>query len=683
MLRALPKPPGTHAIADVGAELPVGGNGAHAIALADASKRTGELAALEPLQVVDPADPVKPRTGGAGRASAGPHELRERARKENLRECCNICIFFVFLVVFTSTMLLEQTAPTSRLADHIRAKLDGGVVPLATVSTTSSLYDYLERGFVAAIYEDSIDTQMAKDTSASLIAIDLSNRLLGTVRLRQLRVAVTKDCQVNPMFETYAISCYPPFTAATQSTADFGSGEAFRYSSGGAGSTFSGNFASYGPQGFMQLLPANSSMARTALVNLRARSFLDAATRAVFIEFNVWSSNVATYAAVSIVVEFGPSNAVKPQVEVLTVNERSLVPGGLGFTSDWVAFFGVIVVMLFVVWYIVEELQEIWIHRVNYFFDLWNILDWLNMIVLIVAFGMRIVNFIEASDLNVGQQALHNTISFSSMRSIAFRAMTVRLFHAVNAVLLWGKAIKYFRHMPMVKDLIIAVWRAFDLFLPFLCMFGVAFIGFVMAYNIGFGDKILELSTFDKTAVYLCRAFVRDITLMPVYDLITPLFGLTLNFLFYVTLILIGASFLFAIIADALFRAKHMPDPKPNPFHEDEPVEEFMRELRKRFPCLFKCCSAKSQRGDADDGGDASNNATRSRKPADLQSTRDALVNLDATSKSGSQQGHRGPVLPTRANLMRAVELMSGRVLSEISIVSIEIRSAPHVVFAW
>jgi len=87
-------------------------------------------------------------------------------------------------------------------------------------------------------------------------------------------------------------------------------------------------------------------------------------------------------------------------------------------------------------------------------------------------------------------------------------------------------------------------------------MFCVAFMGFCMAYNIGFGDKLYELSTFGSTVIFLIRAFIRDIELMPAYD-ITPAFGALLILLFYVAMVLVGTIVMFSILANAQFEAKY------------------------------------------------------------------------------------------------------------------------------
>jgi len=385
------------------------------------------------------------------------------------------------------------------------------------------------------------------------------------------------------------------------------------------------------------------------------------------------------------------------------LSEGVLSAGGLGSASERLTFTGVIVVVLFNVYFMIEELVEMRGARLGYFLDAWNVLDWINMILLMVAFVLRIVNFLEAGGAGMGQ-SLADNVSFSNLRGLAFRAHTVSLLHAINGALLWGKAIKYFRFLPFLRDIIHVVWNAFDLFLPFICMFAVAFVGFAMAYNIGFGDKILELSTFYMSAVYLGRAFLRDIRLMTVYDLATPMFAATLILLYYVTLILVGASFLFAIIADALFHAKFKTHEKPNPHHREQPCEEFAREfqgrwrvveraLRRRFPWLFRlwyrlrrgclqllALPGRFLRGESQRQGSKRGPAKPNESASGLPPVKGEVESYDDGSSASGVRAPEPLALPSRANLMRALELMSGRILSEIAIVGIEIRSELHEV---
>merc|ERR1712216_108749 len=202
---------------------------------------------------------------------------------------------------------------------------------------------------------------------------------------------------------------------------------------------------------------------------------------------------------------------------------------------------------------------------------------------------MGIMVFVDAASANVSAGALANPDAFTSLRALSAKAESVKLLHSFNAVLLWGKCVKYTKHLPIVKVLVKTIWDAFALFGPLMTMFSLALFGFTMAFNIGFGDKLKELTTFPRAIVYLSRAFLRDVKLMPVYY-ITPVFGAILILLFYVMLVLVGVQVLFAIVTDAMYRAKHHPE-KDNVDHEDEPLEEVLREGYKLFiKFLHDCC---------------------------------------------------------------------------------------------
>eukprot|EP00406_Dinophysis_acuminata_P019020 CAMPEP_0179346246 /NCGR_PEP_ID=MMETSP0797-20121207/72471_1 /TAXON_ID=47934 /ORGANISM="Dinophysis acuminata, Strain DAEP01" /LENGTH=687 /DNA_ID=CAMNT_0021060781 /DNA_START=75 /DNA_END=2138 /DNA_ORIENTATION=- len=652
----------------------------------------------------------KPSGGSGARQSPGMASIEEdsltseeaaaQLRRENLWECFNICIFLVFLAIFTLVMLVEQSASSSRFADHLRLRLEGGAVPLASVSTVAGYYDYLEQALVPALYENTTDTHMAARMSRFLHPLDMSNRLMGSPRIRQARVKQANDCQVSPMFGDYSFSCYPQFSAEVEDKAAFGPDYKFSYTEDTQAATdYAGSLATYSSHGYMQTLSTNRTHALQTIHNLRRDGFLGPATRAVFVDYTVWNTNIGTYAVISIIVEFGASGGVKPFLDILTMKEQALVPEGLGTANEWWVLFGVISLYVpFILYFIIVEIFEIRIQKLDYLFDGWNVMDWVNMILLLVALVVRVTNFAEASDFNIGQRELVNKDAFVNYRKLAENTELVRLLHAFNAVLLWIKVAKYLRHMPIVRDLIRTVWGALSLFLPFLCMFTVAFIGFSMSYNIGFGDKIWKLSTFGSTTVYLLRAFLRDIKLMPVYEL-DPGFGALLILIFYVTMMLVGMNVLFAIMADAIFRSKHDKHTKDSLLQtENGPVEEFQELLWSCVPGSVKRCFSRCRKNlgldleeePQEDGGDDAAMADTTQPGFALQDGTategdgsgprarpvsyrlQGLEDQSVSSRSGSEK------LLTRHEIMRAIELMSGRVLSEISIVGIEVRSELH-----
>jgi hypothetical protein len=632
-------------------------------------------------------------------------EKRQRIRQDNLTQCCQIVTYVLFLAIFTATVLLERSPSSPLLAAHVRAMLSDGSDSLEAVSDADSLYDYLKEVFVPALYATNVDTEMASELSTSLHPIDAANRLLGGVRLRQARVKMQSDCQIGPMFSNYGISCYPPFGTDVQSADSYGPNSRFVYSADPEGITFSGKLGSYTADGFMEMLPTNQTSAVSAIEQLQSDGFIDDATRAVFVDFSVWNGNVGLYATVGIAVEFGAGGGVKNAVDVITMTESNMSVGGLGFTSNLMGFVGYVLLIILVLWLLAEEIQEIINDRWKYLKDwFWNVLDWMNLVLIIVAFILRVMSYSHADSLNIGAQELGDQNSFTNLRALAEKVKTARLINAINAVFMWCKVLKYYRHMPLLRELIQVIYKALGLFVPYLVMFTVAFIGFCMSYNIGFGDKIYEFSTFGGTVVYLCRAFIRDIELMPAYDL-TPAFGALLILLFYVAMVLVGTIVMFSILANAQFEAKYDPNRarvEMENLHEDEPMEELFRVvrgrikrfLRRRVPLLyvhlFKKADTEGNDAAAEgaNGGALSPSGGRNSQPrATTGAWRKALG--DNGSRVGALSLHNGSngledddesqvERPDRAGLMRAIEHMSGRVLSEISILGIEIKSELH-----
>merc|ERR1711972_608257 len=186
---------------------------------------------------------------------------------------------------------------------------------------------------------------------------------------------------------------------------------------------------------------------------------------------------------------------------------------------------------------------------------------------------------------------------------------------------------------------------------------------------------------------------------MPVYD-ITPAFGAMLILMFYVTLLLVGLSVIFAIIADSLFRERHDKEEQPEDhFHEEDPVGEVWREIKARF--LPKKHHHHhhhkiAKDPDGNDGNDqegldgalALTNGSNGKNASNgmraitggYRTTKiDAMAIEDKSTSSGSSsQGAPRPDQPTEAQLRSAIEHMSGRILGEVSVVGIEIKSELH-----
>merc|ERR1719301_22601 len=164
--------------------------------------------------------------------------------------------------------------------------------------------------------------------------------------------------------------------------------------------------------------------------------------------------------------------------------------------------------------------------------------------------------YVESVGITVGEKELLDRNDYTNLQSFAELIEQAGLINAFNAVLLWAKFFKFSGYVPYVKILIEAIGGSFVLFMSFLAMFVIAFVGFVISYNVGFGDKINEFATFHGACVYLGRSFLGDIDLLPVYR-VSPLFGAVLILLFYVMIMMVGMNVFFAILVNALHESKY------------------------------------------------------------------------------------------------------------------------------
>jgi hypothetical protein len=417
--------------------------------------------------------------------------------------------------------------------------------------------------------------------------------------------------------------------------------------------------------------------------NLKDAGFLDAATRAVMVDFTIWNSNLGLYAVSRITHEFAPSGAVAGSVRTLILSERYFTPGGTKTLGEWFAVIGEVAIIIFVVFYLGEEFSECSVMKWQYLKDAWNLMDWLNMFLLLYAFGLRMTVWIDSMALTVGEKELLDKNSYTGLQSFAEQIQQAALINSFNAVLLWAKFFKFSGYVPYVKILIDAIGGSFVLFISFLCMFIIAFIGFVISYNVGFGDKINEFATFHGACIYLGRSFLGDIDLLPVYR-VSPLFGAVLILLFYVMIMMVGMNVFFAILCNALHESKYgkseeIDDTAVLTLIWQDAKDWFVKkiELEKRlktsFPAYYKKYKAKQAKQEASKVRIQTQNSSVS--IANKESSSTSYSSTSSSSMDSYDALHR-PVSSFKAKeVMQSVEHMAGRILSRIQGMGIEIRS--------
>jgi hypothetical protein len=464
--------------------------------------------------------------------------------------------FFVFLSVFTFTVLNSQSIEQSRLAGHVKAHFTEGKYPLRNVRSIDDYWHYVSSTFLNATFPNTTQVNDAKTLiSPLLLPIDLDNRIVGSMRFWQVRVQQKLNCQVGTLFRNYRTDCFMPLMEYTQDREDFGDYGRYKFSEETNGGSHQGLLGEYPPVGHLEMISPNITYTQLKVAELKDNNWIGAPTRAVFIDFTVWNMNLNLHAVTRIVAEFSMSGVCETSARVIVVQPRHLKPLAQSGLSDMLGIVGEVLLALFILFYVAEEITEFSVTLHRYFLDPWNVMDWTNLSLLIVWVVMRALIWIEAIGIELGEQELVVEDHYTPMQSIAERLMISRTINSFNSVFIWAKVVKFIGFMPYVKTLLMTLETCWRQYLSFLVMFMLIFLAFVIAFTIGFGETIRELSKIGSTGVYLARSFLGDIDLTPVY-LEAPVFGASLILFFMLGIYFLMMNVFFAIILTALDEAR-------------------------------------------------------------------------------------------------------------------------------
>jgi hypothetical protein len=331
----------------------------------------------------------------------------------------------------------------------------------------------------------------------------------------------------------------------------------FKWSDDSIGGGHSGHLATYPAGGFMEVLTVNKTRSQELLERLKTpkESWVDAATRAVFIDFTVWNGNNGLYAVCRITFELAPTGNWINSFDSQVLSQRYITPFGFGKFEEWMMMVGEMCICLFVLYYIAEEVSEACILKSEYLEDGWNAVDLTNLVLLIVVLGIRIWTYKISGDIDVGGNDWNDPLYYTNFQGVADNVKLVRNINAFNAVLIWLKTVKYIDFIPYVTTLIWTIRMSWQMLVSFSCLFLPTFTGFVIAYNVGFGDRFSFLSNFWKALIFLSRSFLNDANMTVVYES-NPLLGSMLILLFVLGVKFIILNLFYAILINAFADAK-------------------------------------------------------------------------------------------------------------------------------
>ncbi|CAK0877884.1 unnamed protein product [Prorocentrum cordatum] len=147
----------------------------------------------------------------------------------------------------------------------------------------------------------------------------MSNVMLGSVRLRQLRVSKNTGCHVSKLAAHVFPNCYASYSDSYRSNVTYAprfgptylkSAFAWKDASETNQISIRGSLNTYGADGFVADLPFNRSDSAVMIRDLWNSNWVDSATRAVVIELSVLNTNVNVIVNSRILFEFSPAGSV-------------------------------------------------------------------------------------------------------------------------------------------------------------------------------------------------------------------------------------------------------------------------------------------------------------------------------------------------------------------------------------
>ncbi|XP_062070204.1 polycystin-2-like protein 1 isoform X2 [Lepus europaeus] len=433
-------------------------------------------------------------------------ENRELYVKTTLRELLVYIVFLadVCLLTYgmTSSSAYYYTKVMSELFLHTPA--DTGV-SFQAISSMADFWDFAQGPLLDSLYWTKwYNNRSLGHGSHSFIYYE--NMLLGVPRLRQLRVR-NDSCVVHEDFREDILSCYDVYSADKEEQLPFGplNGTAWTYHSQDelGGSSHWGRLTSYSGGGYYLDLPRSRQASAEVLRDLQEGLWLDRGTRVVFIDFSVYNANINLFCVLRLVVEFPATGGAIPSWQIRTVKL-------IRYVSNW-DFFVVcceVVFCIFIIYYVVEEILELHIHRLRYLHSIWNVLDLLVILLSIVAVGFHIFRTLEVNRL-MGK-LLQQPNTYADFEFLAFWQTQYNNMNAVNLFFAWIKVFKYISFNKTMTQLSSTLARCAKDILGFAVMFFIVFFAYAQLGYLLFGTQVENFSTFIKCIFTQFRIILGD-----------------------------------------------------------------------------------------------------------------------------------------------------------------------------
>uniref|UniRef100_A0A061QFY2 Putative PKD2 n=1 Tax=Cupiennius salei TaxID=6928 RepID=A0A061QFY2_CUPSA len=440
------------------------------------------------------------------RQMKGKEDDKEWYVKTTLRELFTYIVFLILLSIMTfgmmSPSMFYQTNVMSELFLDSSFADDSGSMREATQMT--DFWKFAKDVLVENLYwENWYNDQETNPDDRNIL---YENRLLGSPRFRQLRVR-NDSCKVHSDFKKAITQCYDVYSPHIEDIEPFGlmNGSAWVYHTEKEmnGSNHWALLATYSGAGSFRDLGISKKQALARLEILKQNLWISRATRAVFIDFTVYNANLNLFCVVKLVFEFPATGGMIPSWSFRTVKLLRYVN-----PYDYFIMACEVAIILFILYYIVEESLEIKKNGCVYFYEVWNILDLLVIVVSLICIAFSAFRTVVVD--NMLEDLLSRPDIFPDFEFLGFWQMQYNNAVAVDIFIAWIKVFKYISFNKTMTQLSSTLSRCSKDIGGFAVMFFIVFFAFAQLGYLLFGSIVKEFSTFGTAVFTLLRLILGD-----------------------------------------------------------------------------------------------------------------------------------------------------------------------------
>ncbi|XP_009693008.1 PREDICTED: polycystic kidney disease 2-like 1 protein [Cariama cristata] len=479
-------------------------------------------------------------------------ENRELYVKTTLRELLVYIVFLVDICLLTYGMTSSNAYYYTKVMSELFLQTSSdGRVSFQSIGSMADFWVYAQGPLLDNLYWTKWYNNESLAAHSTQSYIYYENLLLGVPRMRQLKVK-NNSCVVHNDFKEEVSGCYDVYSEDKEERVSFGlvNGTAWRYHSEEelGGSSHWGRLTSYSGGGYYIDLKLTREESAKALQVLKEKLWLDRGTRVVFIDFSVYNANINLFCVLRLVVEFPATGGAIPSWQIRTVKL-------IRYVSAWDFFIVACetVFCVFIFYYVVEEILELRIHKLQYFTSIWNILDVVVILLSIIAIGFHIFRTIEVNRL-LGELLKHPD-TYADFEFLAFWQTQYNNMNAVNLFFAWIKIFKYISFNKTMTQLSSTLARCAKDILGFAVMFFIVFFAYAQLGYLLFGTQVENFSTFVKCIFTQFRIILGDFDYSSIDNanrVLGPIYFVT--YVFFVFFVLL--NMFLAIINDTYSEVK-------------------------------------------------------------------------------------------------------------------------------